>query len=1013
VRSASTRLSSVPGLAITGLVLLLALAVVSPIEAGPAVPENHELNSIEAALPRSADLPPDANDVSVSSEQPVAGEVETAIFGWTEGYTLVLLSTEDARSFAAVRNAIQAAGARVAVAVPPGVVLGWVPVELESKVLSIPGVEGVYRTPVPEAIIERLRARDEVDATAVLFFNSVASGAWRKEMLRQREESLFSPSGEPLQREPLIKDSFDPPQLNLDAYLENLRSVGYDVAGEMQRLSGEGNIFEVLGNSDNMVGTVTVTLFFVESDGSVDPNTYTWNSTHLTSTVNSAISGLTWWSSKASTYSKTVSFTVYYYPGTDVRCQTGYEPILHPSDDAHYWVEEIMASFGYASGSHTDRVAAYNTWAKGNYGTNWAFSSFIEYNPPPAGTAFTDGYSAWAYLGGPYSNLLYRSFSWPFNTVYSHETGHIFRACDEYYQYGYGGCTSCGLCSHGVNNGNCEYCNSQALACMMRGSDDALCAYTPGHVGWLSGPIVKYSSHAISDPTGNNNGKADPGESVTMPVTLKNWGLPVTGVSATLSTTDPYITITGNYSTFSNMVLDQTATGATAYAFSCSPSTPSGHVVTFTLNIVGSGYDTTSTFDVQIGLEPILLVDDDNGGTYETYYQNALAANGYGYYYWNVKTKGSPTYNDLKKRNIVVWFTSMVVRLTYTDEKNLADYLNQGGTLFLSSQDYLGVRFETFARDMLHVDACTEDVASSSETGVVGDPIGNGMSLAMDYPFENYSDDITPDSRSAPVFINSTGNPGALRFPAVGTAPYKVVFLAFPFEAVANGTAPNNRATVMDKVIEWLMLPQDYQPPAVEVTAPDGGEEWTSGSEQEVTWVASDNASVDSVSILCSYDGGVSFPDTIAVREENDSTYTWLVPETPSDSCLIKVVAFDNSLNWTEDVSDSFFTILGPIGAGEVPRVAGFGLYQNYPNPFNPVTSIEFSLDQAGIVSLRVFDVSGRLVRTLAEGPYAEGRHTVSWDGRDASDKPVASGVYSYVLETRQKSAARKMVILR
>jgi hypothetical protein len=996
VRSALTLLSRSLVLASAGLLILVSLAFAQAAGAASV---------------------PVAPTISGPAESPVAAQSETGLFSWTEGYTLVLLSTEDARSFAVARDAVQAAGARVAVAVPPGVVLGWVPAEREAAVLSVPGVEGLYRAPVPQTVVEKLRGRDETNATAVQFFNSVASGVWRQELLRQRDESLFSPSGERLEREPLIKDSFEPPELNLDAYLENLRSAGYDATAEAERLSGGGSVFEVLGNSDDMVGTVTVTLFFVESDGSIDPNTYTWGTTQLNNTVSSAISGLSWWVSKAATYGKTVSFTVYYFPGTDVRCQIGYEPVLHASSDVPNWVSEIMASFGYSSGSHYDRVMAYNTWARSHYGTNWAFSSFIEYNPPPAGTAFTDGYAAWAYLGGPYSNLLYRSFTWPFNTVYSHESGHIFKACDEYFQSGYGGCMSCGTCSHGINNGNCEYCNPQAVACMMRGNDDALCAYTPGHLGWLNGPIVKYSSHTIQDPTGNNNGMVDPGESVTMPLTLKNWGLPVTGVSATLTTADPYITISSNYSTFSNMVLDQTATGATAYAFSASPGTPNAHVATLTLNIVGSGYDSTSSFDIQIGLEPVLLVDDDNGYTYETYYQNALTAAGYGYYYWNVKTKGSPAVSDLIKRDVVVWFTSIERDLTLTglDERNLTSYLNQGGTLFLSSQDYLLERFEDFAQDMLHVTTFTGETSSSTETGVTGDPISSGMSLGTNYvyPLMNYADDITPDGRSAAVFMNNTGYPGALRFPAVGTAPYKVVFFAFPFEAVADGTAPNNRATVMDKVIEWLMQPQDYQPPAVEVTSPDGGEEWASGTQHEITWVASDNVHVDSVSIFFSHDGGRSFPDTVAVREENDSTFTWVVPETPSDSCVIKVAAYDSWLNSSEDASDAFFRIPSPIGTGEVPRAVAFGLFQNYPNPFNPMTSIVFSLDRASSVSLRVFDVSGRLVRTLAEGPYAAGRHTVSWDGRDSSGKLAASGVYSYVLESDRKSAARKMVLLR
>jgi hypothetical protein len=920
-----------------------------------------------------------------------------------DGYSLVLLATDDVRTFVSVRDAVQASGARVAVAIPNRVILGWVPPELSPRVSALPGVKGVFTDPVPEAL---LGGMDEVTLTGVRFFNSVASGQLKEEM--EKAEQVQKGPG----FKPLIHDEIEAPRTDIGAYLQNLRSIGFNTDKEVMRLSGLDPSLATLGNSDNMVGTVTVTLFFVESDGSgPDPNTYTWTTGATSTTVSNAAAALSWWSSQATGYGKTVSFTIYYYPGTDVRCQTGYEPILRPSYDTHYWVEEIMASFGYSSGSHIDGVNAYNTWARSNYGTDWAYSAFIEYNPAPAGTAFTDGYAAWAYLGGPYANLLYRTFSWPFDVGFSHESGHIFRACDEYYEAGYGGCTSCGLCSHGINNGNCEYCNPQSVLCMMRGNDKVLCAFTPGQLGWLDGSIVKYYSHVINDPTGNNNGVADPGESVTMPVTLKNWGLPVTNVSATLSTTDPYITITSNSSAYANMGLNGTATSSMAYTFSSSPSTPVAHIVTFTLTIVGTGYDTTSTFDVKIGEQPIVLVDDDGGATYETYYKAALDANGYGYVNWVVNTQGSPPLSQLNKRKVVVWFTSLedYLVLTGVDERNLQDYLNAGGTLFLSSQDYLSERFESFAQNYLHVQDFYPDVWSSSETGVSGDPISNGLNLATSYPFLNHSDDIYPGVNAGAILINSTSNPGALRYPALGTAPYKVVFFPFPFEAIANGTVPNDRATVMKRVVDWLLEQQDYQPPAVSVTSPDGGEEWGVDSEHQITWIAADNKAVDSVSICYSIDGGVSFPYTIATGETNDSTFTWTVPDTPSDSCVVKIVAYDSSLNSGEDVSNAFFSIKSIT----VPEVASFGLMQNHPNPFNPLTRIGFSLDERARVALRVYDISGKVVKTLVHETLAAGRHTATWDGEDESGRSVASGVYVCRLETTGKTDTRKMVLLR
>jgi hypothetical protein len=510
-------------------------------------------------------------------------------YDWMDGYSLVLLTTEDVRTFVSVRDAVQATGARVAVAIPPRVILGWIPSELVPRISGLTAVGGVFTEPVPDALLEGM---DEVTLAGVRFFNSVASGQLQEEM-RKATQGLPS--------KPLMRDALEPPPTDVDAYLNNLRAVGFDVSHELTRLSGRGPSLVTLGNSDDMVGTVAVTLFFVESNGSIDPDQYTWTSSAVSSTVSNAIAGLSWWSSQAMGYGKSVSFTTYYYPGTDTGCQTGYEPILHPSTDAPNWVQWIMANFGYSYGDHIARVNAYNTWAKSNYGTNWAYSAFIAYNPSPAPDHFTDKYAAWAYLGGPYTHLLYRSFGWPFNLVFSHETGHIFTACDEYYQAGYGGCTSCDLCSHGINNGNCEYCNAQSVPCMMRENAQVVCVFTPGHLGWLNSPDVRYFSHSINDAGGNGNGWPDPGENVTMPVTLKNWGQQVTSVSATLTTGDPYITITSDYSAYANMLTNETATSVTPYAFYSSPETPVSYAVTFTLHISGSGYDTTSTFVVRIG----------------------------------------------------------------------------------------------------------------------------------------------------------------------------------------------------------------------------------------------------------------------------------------------------------------------------------------------------------------------------------------------------------------------------
>lgn len=95
------------------------------------------------------------------------------------------------------------------------------------------------------------------------------------------------------------------------------------------------------------------------------------------------------------------------------------------------------------------------------------------------------------------------------------------------------------------------------------------------------------------------------------------------------------------------------------------------------------------------------------------------------------------------------------------------------------------------------------------------------------------------------------------------------------------------------------------------------------------------------------------------------------------------------------------------------PEAARFALHQNQPNPFNPVTTIHFSLPERADVSLRVYDVTGRLVTELRSAEYPSGDHQVVWRGKNSSGEPVASGVYFYVLDAGEHSSSRKMVLLR
>jgi subtilisin-like proprotein convertase family protein len=90
-----------------------------------------------------------------------------------------------------------------------------------------------------------------------------------------------------------------------------------------------------------------------------------------------------------------------------------------------------------------------------------------------------------------------------------------------------------------------------------------------------------------------------------------------------------------------------------------------------------------------------------------------------------------------------------------------------------------------------------------------------------------------------------------------------------------------------------------------------------------------------------------------------------------------------------------------------------FGLGQNRPNPFVERAEISFSLPQAGLARLEIFDVTGRLVRTLVNGPMAAGAHAASWDGRDESRQAVAAGIYFYRLSAGEETRIKRMSLIR
>ncbi len=203
----------------------------------------------------------------------------------------------------------------------------------------------------------------------------------------------------------------------------------------------------------------------------------------------------------------------------------------------------------------------------------------------------------------------------------------------------------------------------------------------------------------------------------------------------------------------------------------------------------------------------------------------------------------------------------------------------------------------------------------------------------------------------------------------------------------------------------------DGEAPVATVLGPDGGETWEVGSAYDITWTATDNNGVTSVDLLLSSDGGTTYPHTIAVGESNDGTYSWLIDVDATAEARVKVLAHDAGGNTGEDASDADFEIYDPAsgvpGDGGVPsRVVISGAT---PNPFSTRTLIRFGLPRDGWIEADAYDVSGRLVERIAEGPYGAGYHEVAWSNGGS----IEPGLYFVRVRLGSETATHRVVIMR
>ena len=129
------------------------------------------------------------------------------------------------------------------------------------------------------------------------------------------------------------------------------------------------------------------------------------------------------------------------------------------------------------------------------------------------------------------------------------------------------------------------------------------------------------------------------------------------------------------------------------------------------------------------------------------------------------------------------------------------------------------------------------------------------------------------------------------------------------------------------------------------------------------------------------------------------------------------------NMDYIIEASDEEFTIVSEAGEfvfentslsieGKImPEV--FALHQNYPNPFNPITSLRYDLPEDGLVNIIIYDMMGRIVKTLVNSSQTAGFKSVQWNATNDRNEPVSAGLYLYTIQAEEFRQTKKMVLLK
>jgi hypothetical protein len=450
---------------------------------------------------------------------------------------------------------------------------------------------------------------------------------------------------------------------------------------------------------------------------------------------------------------------------------------------------------------------------------------------------------------------------------------------------------------------------------------------------WVGGDSIKDGS------PGDQDGRLDPGETADFLVGLGNVNpITATGVTATLATTDTFVTIVTGSASYSDIPSGALVyNSASPFQIMAKPTCPWGRRIPLTIAVTSNGGSYTTTRNLTI-----------NTGSPE----NPIGPDAYGYYTYedlDTQYRQAPPYNWVEIDSLRGGHGTRVTlgddqTVTRTMPFTMKHYGSTSATLSICSNGWVAVgstastsngntELPNTSAPAKMVAAYWTDLDPASSTG------GGRVSIFSDTTNHRYIVEFD----SVQIFSgNHTGHPQTFQY-----ILYDPAYIPTP--------------TGDGEVVLQYQLVND---PNIGTTGIQNN-----GGTIGITYV---------------FNGVV-----------NQAAYG---------------LAAGRAIKFTT-VSPTSVGVSSPPGA--LGPESPFALLGAWPNPFRGGTAISFSLPSEGRAHLAIYNVAGQLVRTLADGILPAGRQSISWDGRNNSERPLPGGIYFYRLSFGERTLVQKAVLIR